>query len=125
MAAGAAAAASKGIPLCVCAWQHGCGPHLLAQRWHPAVPHSQAQGGACGHGCCGLGCQTPPCSSGSSSSLTSSSSSSSSGSVLVLDDGMAGGEGAHLREEEEEAPRSCHHGCIQLHAPSPHPDKEP
>ena len=38
MAAGAAAAASKGIPLCVCAWQHGCGPHLLAQRWHPAVP---------------------------------------------------------------------------------------
>jgi len=46
--------------MCACAWQHGCGPHLLAQRWHPAVPHSQAQGSASGHGCCGLGCQTPP-----------------------------------------------------------------
>jgi len=68
-------------PLCACAWQHGCGPHLLAQRRHPAVPHSQAKGSASGLDCCGLGCccQTPrssSCSSGSSSSLTSSSSSS-------------------------------------------------
>ena len=36
-----------------------CGPHLLAQSWHPAVLRSQAQGSASGHGCCGLGCQTP------------------------------------------------------------------
>jgi len=71
---------------------------------------------------------TSSCSSGSSSSLTSSSSSSSSsssGSVLVLDDGMAGGEGdlARLREEEE-APRSCAITAAFRCTPSPHPDKE-
>ena len=75
-------------PLCACAWQHGCGPHLLAQRWHPAVPHSRLRAApAAMAAVCGLGCQAPPLApdaSGSSSSLTSSSSSSSSSVTVAV-----------------------------------------
>jgi len=56
------------------------------------------------------------------SNTSSSFSSSSSESVLVLDDGMAGGEGGLALEGGGGGTTLLRR--IQLHAPSPHPDKE-
>ena len=81
---------------------------VLAQRWHPAIPHSQARSGQ----------RQRPWLSNTSSSFSSSSSES----VLVLDDGMAGGEGGLALEGGGGGTTLLRR--IQLHAPSPHPDKE-
>ena len=59
MAAGgaAAAAAASAVRLCLAAWVW---TPFAGTALAPSSTHSQAQGSANGHGCCGLGCQAPP-----------------------------------------------------------------